>query len=383
MGQLIIRPSMPILAIGVAVCLGFCSERVSGAPPVGCGDTITRDTTLHVDLGPCPGDGLVIGATGIMLDLNGHTISSAGSTEAFTAGVNNGGGYDGVTIKSGTVEGFVNPGGGPFSAGVVLTRADDNLVRDLRVKKNFRGIVAEDSDRVRFSSNKVNFNSPYGIFLDQANEFQVVHNSLNGGALVLGDSSHGLVKDNLVRAAPIRSISLGDSNRNRIVENRVTRVDAYALTLAASDHNVISRNELRAGLPSNHGLGIDFAFGSDANTLRHNAARHFDIGIAVGGPHTGGLQRRNLVADNSISRSGIGIAVGRRHAAHTRIKSNRANDNEKTGITIRKRTTVVTDNVARRNGGHGIAAVRGTHDGGGNIATHNRTPPQCVNISCS
>ena len=39
-----------------------------------CGDVITQDTTLDSDLIDCPGDGVVIGASGITLDLAGHTI---------------------------------------------------------------------------------------------------------------------------------------------------------------------------------------------------------------------------------------------------------------------------------------------------------------------
>jgi hypothetical protein len=42
---------------------------------VGCGDVITQDTTLDSDLSACPGDGIVIGASDITLDLGGHTVS--------------------------------------------------------------------------------------------------------------------------------------------------------------------------------------------------------------------------------------------------------------------------------------------------------------------
>ena len=49
------------------------------APPgLECGDTITADTTLDRDLTDCPNNGIVVGADGITLDLNGHTISGDG-----------------------------------------------------------------------------------------------------------------------------------------------------------------------------------------------------------------------------------------------------------------------------------------------------------------
>src|SRR3954451_6113935 len=42
--------------------------------PVACGDTITASVKLDHDLTDCPNNGIVIGADGITLDLNGHTI---------------------------------------------------------------------------------------------------------------------------------------------------------------------------------------------------------------------------------------------------------------------------------------------------------------------
>jgi hypothetical protein len=45
--------------------------------------------------------------------------------------------------------------------------------------------------------------------------------------------------------------------------------------------------------------------------------------------------------------------------------------------------TSVSHNVALRNGGWGIAAVPGTHDGGGNRAAGNGNPAQCLNIVCT
>src|SRR3954469_9737772 len=52
------------------------------APALGahlqCGDLVTRSVALDSDLGPCPGDGLVAGADGIRIDLNGHVVRGSG-----------------------------------------------------------------------------------------------------------------------------------------------------------------------------------------------------------------------------------------------------------------------------------------------------------------
>src|SRR6185503_5706024 len=48
------------------------------ASHVACGDVITKDTRLDSDLIDCSGPGIVIGADGIALDLDGHTIDGLG-----------------------------------------------------------------------------------------------------------------------------------------------------------------------------------------------------------------------------------------------------------------------------------------------------------------
>ena len=59
----------------------------ASAAHVQCGDVITQDTTLDSDLIDCPGHGVVIGASGITLDLAGHTIDGTGANGV--DGVNN------------------------------------------------------------------------------------------------------------------------------------------------------------------------------------------------------------------------------------------------------------------------------------------------------
>ena len=79
-----------------------------------CGSTITGDTTLSSDLTSCPGDGLVIGADNIMLDLSGHTIDGtvrqlpACDEPPFGVDGIRAGGYDGLTIQNGPVQQFAN-----------------------------------------------------------------------------------------------------------------------------------------------------------------------------------------------------------------------------------------------------------------------------------
>jgi hypothetical protein len=66
------------LVLAVVLALGSLALAAgpAHAQPLRCGDTVTQDTTLTADLLDCPGDGLVIGAPGITVDLGGHTVAA-------------------------------------------------------------------------------------------------------------------------------------------------------------------------------------------------------------------------------------------------------------------------------------------------------------------
>ena len=69
------RRILGALITAAAVSLISASgAEASKAVTVSCGETITADTMLANDLTDCPDHGLEIGADGVTLDLNGHTI---------------------------------------------------------------------------------------------------------------------------------------------------------------------------------------------------------------------------------------------------------------------------------------------------------------------
>src|ERR1700704_682336 len=97
-----LRVALVALAVGAWLVVGASS---ASAGAVTCGQTITQDTTVDNDLSNCPGDGLVVGADNITLDLNGHTVSGPGATPTSSAGVRVTG-RSGVTVRNGTVAQF-------------------------------------------------------------------------------------------------------------------------------------------------------------------------------------------------------------------------------------------------------------------------------------
>src|SRR5688572_24588742 len=126
----------------VGVLLGFAAVTHAGTPVnVSCGETITTDTTLANDLTDCPGNGIVIGADDITLDLNGHTVDGTFVPEECPPGppppgcVSNGvhsEGHEAVTVKGGSVQ--------EFGSGVWLAEGADHRLRQLSVSDNGDGI---------------------------------------------------------------------------------------------------------------------------------------------------------------------------------------------------------------------------------------------------
>jgi hypothetical protein len=98
------------------------------------------------------------------------------------------------------------------------------------------------------------------------------------------------------------------------------------------------------------------------NVLSRNIIDQSGIGIAIG-PKAGGVVLGTVIARNVVTRAATdGIQL--------------------VGPSTGLETSTLTRNVANRNGGFGIVTVPGTIDGGGNRASGNGNPLQCLNIVC-
>jgi hypothetical protein len=97
---------------------------ITGPAVVGTafGAVLTEATKLTGDLSGS-GTGLVVGADGITIDLNGHTLTQ---TAGSGFGIDNTGGYDGITIKNGCTE--------VFEEAVRAEGVEDLTLRDLEIE---------------------------------------------------------------------------------------------------------------------------------------------------------------------------------------------------------------------------------------------------------
>ena len=353
------------LVVGLGLFVAVSGADAATAPPVTCGATLTTSTTLSADLVHCPGTALVIGADGITVNLGGHTISgtnadgSEGIASDGHANVRIVGGritdfrINGVGIRGGSgnlVRGVtvrrIGDGGAegePVSAGIAISRSPRGRVIGNDVSNDVHAFQADgvnvlDSPGSVVRRNRLVRNSWNGLVLIGSAGSQVAHNALDGngnnGAEVNGASNSVAVVANRARGNAQIGIVVGSAHRVRVVRNTTAKNHTGFLFFDLHD-SLISANRARV---NGDGLVLSGGqFGSDGNRL---------VGNVANGNHGSGIV---LVEDNA------GHAAG----------------------------NVLTGNIAKRNAGHGMDAVAGTIDKGGNRASGNATPPQCVEVVCS
>jgi parallel beta-helix repeat protein len=261
------RSAAIALAVAVSGILAATAAPVSAAH-VTCGSVITTDTTLDGDIGPCPGDALIIGADNVTLDLGGYAVAGAGSGAGVRIAQRTG-----VEVTNGTIQGF--------NTGLVLDESDGNHVWDLTVRDNVRqGITVAGSDNNVIEKNDI---------LD------------NGGdAIRLGLSAGNVISKN-VAIGNVFGIGVADFSSGNLVEkNQVTDSVAFGIAVfSASPNNRLVKNSVSGTLA---GDGIIVSADSSGTLVDKNVANaNASDGIDVANPTT-------TVARNTANNNGnLGI----------------------------------------------------------------------------
>ena len=411
---------MLALLPGIALALLALAPGSASAQPLACGQTITKDTTLHADLGPCPGDGLVIGADNVTLDLNGHAILGNGAHNGDDVGVKDEG-HDGADIENGEIRGFrsdvkldanqsrtrgitarlgTSDGGAAFSVSGSYNSIENNVARGQTWESHGFDIAG--------SHNTLSDNASRGLGGVTVRGWRnaVTHNVLVdaefGGLSVWGPRN--LIAGNSVRGSESPLWVTGPGNVIRKNHSGIYATDSPALmslVVSGDCRNVrVKENVLRNGMS----VGCQSAR-IEGNTL-------FGAGIVLGGSDT--LVRENTVSgahaweyvgialhggsDNSIVKNTIsqadysGIFVGG-GSVGTNVEGNLVRQSgfgpspypvhNDDGIHVEDAGTVIANNRANFNFDLGIQAVSGVIDGGGNTAVGNGDPRQCLNVVCN
>jgi parallel beta-helix repeat protein len=368
------------LGLAVLATLGPAAAASAASSPVlSCGQTITTSVRLTQDLRDCPNDGLVVGASDITIDLNGHAITGTHPTDYdgydCRCAINDLAGYDRVTVRSGRIEGFMDGADfvgargvvvsglastGHYVDGIYFKDSSDSRISQSTFSDSYRGVNSSDSRGLTISDNRVH---------------DIEHSSI-----ALFRVTDSVVRDNTVLQSTDWGIEVVNSSRMTIQRNKLRGWGADGIGIIGMTQfgglpavaNAVLDNELRAGSTAIEVIEVDG--GTVKNTLvAHNDIRETsDIGILV---------------DAATTRDGSGyppydytLGIG---PSESRIVDNLAARNALDGIRIDSPGNLLARNVSQANAEWGIFAVDQTTDGGGNRARANGQPEQCSGVSCT
>jgi hypothetical protein len=319
---------------------------LAAANHVTCGMVVTTNITLERDL-VCSGPGLIVGAHGIVIDLNDHTLFGS-APSVFGHGVDITA-FNDVTLKNGIIDGFSN--------GVIVSGAMHTTVSRLEVR------------------NSTGQNIGFGIALSNGSHDNLVEKN------IVRDNNHGIIVSGLV------------PERNSILFNEIFHNSFTGILDTATKNTTIQANHIYG-----HGCFPEATFGialreTDA-VIRENAVTHNCVGVFVEDTDGATIER------NKLSHNGIAGLFTRFDGSSMNknllIIRNRADWNghfpeqggpvpffgAQDGIFARGSGVILKENRAQFNARYGIFAEFGVVDGGGNRARNNGNPAQCLGVEC-
>src|ERR687896_317988 len=380
---------------------------------VTCGQVIRQSIKVANDLHGCPGEGLVVGAPNIVVDLNGHTIHppavfvDPGEEDGLLAGVRNSG-YTNVVIRNGTVKGYgygvLLTGGttrtviedmtleGNLLGGIELNDADDgrngNTIQDNLLTSNGESAISliNGSENSVIRRNKLDGNGGVGFQLIEADGHRFENNEMSGvplnplidsdsganlehssdnifrnnsftdfgdaGLVVTLASHRNLIEGNTIVRAGDAGVYIQDSDGNRVIGNTAHQSSDGGVVITQGNNTLVRGNDVRFN-PN----GVDTSNSNDVliedNDGSDSLQSAFEIGNGV-----------NLVVRNNTANSSGGAGISLEGGAFDAngsplggalIEGNTPKENAETGITVADGGHTVRDNNAHNNAGYGIS----------------------------
>jgi parallel beta-helix repeat protein len=415
------------LAAGVLVLAAIAAFAAPAQAAPGCGETVTSDTTLTQGITGCSGDGLVIGADGVDLDLAGHTIEGKG----LGVGVRNDG-HDNVTVTNGTIAKFdygvvLRPGAGENlvqgltlreneNMALKLSDADGNGIRDNQLVGSKRNglVLLNGSTSNDLAGNRVDTTAVDAVrIVDSPNndvesttiatsgDEGLVFRRSRGAALtdstISGTSDAGVaiaasrsftLTGNEIKQTSDAGVSLTSSNGTTLVGNRLANTGDTGFALTSSEDTVLRGNTL-SGAGDDGVTLVD----STGNTILENTVNGAsDSGVELQSSNANRVVRNqlggnpsgvelwssntNVIRWNDASLSGgFGISLDR--SGDNRVLSNTANGNGASGIYVKGESTtnfrpnILDGNTTNENKARGIYVESVRTRLTGNVAERN------------
>jgi len=190
-----------------------------------CAMRVTESFILANDMS-CDGDGMVIVADNITVDLGGHTLTGPGMgpqtwplPQLDSVGVRVGG-HTGVTVRNGKTT--------AFSTGIYFIDMVSSSIEGVTTLRNRFGFYIHASQKITVKDSDVEFNI-YGLHLQNSDDCVLVNNLLarqtynspGGYGLYLYASSRNRVTDNTIDSNINWGIWFSDTKENVIFHNNI------------------------------------------------------------------------------------------------------------------------------------------------------------------
>lgn len=277
--------SVGATALLALACLGGAALADPSAPV--CGQVVTQDLTLTADLTNCAGDGLVIGAPNVTVNLGGHAISGAPGNHQ--QGIDDRAGYPGLTVTNGTITGFAE--------GVVTdNHADGTVVSHLTTSGMlFSGVLLQ-----RSAGGSISY-----VEADSSGQAQgLVISGMSGAEIDHSDSAGARYAGIYVYA--------GDGN---LIDHDFVTAHNQGMYIQDATNTSVTDNHADA---SAAGDGIDVVGSSAGSTLSGNHADgnaqngidSFSSGVQIGGNHADANSDLGIVAAVGDTDAGNNHAQG-------------------------------------------------------------------------
>ena len=334
-----------------------------------CGQVLTESTLLANDLIGCLGEGLVIGAPNIVVDLNGHTITSGaiiepGEEDGLLPGIRNGG-HTNVVIRNGTIS--------KYGYGVLLGSGTTyNIVEDMTLSNNIlAGVYLFDADNGRtgntIRNNFIDHNGETGITLISDSENSVIENNTfigNGMSIYLFGASGHHIEGNEISGVVLNPLLDSDagivleegSNHNVMIDNNISDTGDAGIIIHMNSND----NRVEGGIMQRNG---------DAAVVIADSDRNQVIGILAHGQSDAGVSLSNahdsVVRDSDLQFNPSG--VGASNTNNLLIQNNNASNSLQDGFGVGNGLNIrILNNVANNTGGAGISLESGAFDALGN-----------------
>jgi nitrous oxidase accessory protein NosD len=231
-----------VLVIACASGLGAPAARATDL----CGTTVIDHVTLSQDL-VCSGDGLIVGASGIRIDLNGFSIQGSGTGAGVAVS-----GYDDVTIAGGTIR--------QFAVGIRVASSTELVIRQIEFIANAEGIdfqAGSIHNTVKDSAFRLSGTRAL-MLRTNSKENDIKANTFADnriGILVFGGVDNS-IKNNLIAGGLLAGIRVNVIATGNVVKDNIITSNAAGVEFLATPAGSAVGNELKGNTIAANACGL-------------------------------------------------------------------------------------------------------------------------------